>query len=552
VTRAARVALANGFRAAGRLALRGPLLPRLALLLMLLAALGVALLAAWGTDAAIRTAAPVLAQLPDIRPMNLVERLLAGAFGGALALLLLGSLTTAVSTLFLSEELAALVSLPVPRGWLFARQLAVTGAAASGPTFLVAVPVIAAAARHAPRPALAAAALLSLLSAFAVVATLAGAALALALVRFVPPRRARFAAAFLSAIGLSAALVGFRVARPERLLDPVATLQLLETIGTSAPPAPAGPLAWAAHEGALALAGETRALGSALALLAGALAAAGIAARFLAPAHRRAWETSRTTAEPVSRRSRGRPARSLAGELWRAELRSLSRDASTPAQLGTLSAVAALYLLNVRLLPSGDVASRDVLLGVQTSLALFLVSALALRFGYPALSSDGRAALLLRSLPLSPRRHLLVRFAARALPALLVALVLVGVSALALRTAPGALFRALLLAAAGALAITALNVGFGALRPRYDAENPIAVALGPGGLFAIALGTALSVLAAPAASRELGLLLATLAGTPAPGQARVTAAWFVLAGLAGALPLAAAARVLQTREVASS
>ena len=39
-----------------------------------------------------------------------------------------------------------------------------------------------------------------------------------------------------------------------------------------------------------------------------------------------------------------RPARTLRGQLWSAETRTLLRDASTPAQLGTLSAVAALYL----------------------------------------------------------------------------------------------------------------------------------------------------------------------------------------------------------------
>ncbi len=89
------------------------------------------------------------------------------------------------------------------------------------------------------------------------------------------------------------------------------------------------------------------------------------------------------------------------------------------------------------------------------------------------------------------------------------------------------------------------------MRPRYDAENPIAVALGPGGLFAISLTTALSAAAAPVVSREMALLVASLLKSPL-SPVPLLAAWLALAVIAGAIPMAAAGRALSRREVSAS
>jgi len=53
---------------------------------------------------------------------------------------------------------------------------------------------------------------------------------------------------------------------------------------------------------------------------------------------------------------------------------------------------------------------------------------------------------------------------------------------------------------AGGLAIPALHTGLGGLFPRYDASNPVAVALGPGGLFALVLSTGLALFSTLAVS----------------------------------------------------
>jgi ABC-2 type transport system permease protein len=502
-----------------------------------------------GLESAVRASGAALAYLPEVKPLFLVERLLGGALGAAAALVVLGSLTTAVSTLFLSEELLALAVLPIPHRRLLARQAALTLVLSSVPSLLLAVPALGVAAAASRAPFLAAAAgLLGLVGLFLLAGSL-GIAGALALVRVVPARRARLFSALLSALGLSTALVGFRAARPERFLDPAEALGLLQSLGAPAPPAPgANPAGWAARGAALGLAGDPAGLLPGAVLLALGLAAAALVPAALAGVHRTVWRDLREASSGRSRPAQRRPARSLGGILLRAEAATVLRDASTPAQLGSLAAVFLLDLLNVRLLPAADPAARDLVAGLQTGLSLFLVSALSLRFAYPAVSTDSRAAAVLRSLPLDPRGHLLARWAARAIPAVLASLVLTGASLAALRPSGATTGAALAVALAGGLAIPALHTGLGGLFPRYDAPSSVAVALGPGGLFALVLSTGLSLCATVAVSAELRTLVGALLHMRI-GPWLPLGGFLCAAAAAAAIPMALAGRSLTTSDI---
>ncbi|MGZ5427976.1 MAG: putative ABC transporter permease subunit [Thermoanaerobaculia bacterium] len=542
----------NSARAAGRTLLAGDARGRLAAIGGLLALLAFTGLETAGLEGALRASRTALGDLPEIRPAFLLERLLGFAFAAALALGFLGSLTTAISTLFLSEELGALCVLPLTHRRLVLRQASLTLALASAPALLLSFPVLLVAAGASSRPLLAFATGFVPFAGVMLLAGSAGVAAALLLVRLVPPRRARLLAAFLSATGLAVALIGFRAARPERLLDPVEALSVVTRLGVARPSSPGlDPAAWAARAATRGLLGDAGGLvpGAALFL-------AGLAGFFLVPAtlwrlhlhvFRDSWPGSAT---PAGRARRGPEARSLDGVLLRSEAASLLRDASTPAQLGSLAAVFLLDLMNVRLLPGTDATQRDLVAGLQTGLSLFLVSALSLRFAYPSVSSDGRAALVLRTLPLDPRRQLLVRWAVRARPAAGVALALTGASLLVLR--PGMMTSALALVAAlaGSLAIPALHVGLGALFPRYDAPNAVSVALSPGGLFALVFSTGLSLLSTLVVSDELRLLLGALLKmrlSPWP-----LLLFFLASAAAAAIaPMALAARSLATKDIAT-
>ncbi len=248
----------------------------------------------WATWSGIRAARAALPQLPALVPEILVERFLAAGLLSAAFLLVLGALTTAVSTLFLSPDTEALVPLPIPHARLFRRQLSRTVLSASAPSLLLVVPVLAVGAASSRRPLLAASTGLAVLAAVLLATGLAGCSLALLLVRLVPPRRARLFAAAVSALGLSAVLFGVRGARPERLFEPAAALALLERFG-SVPPArsPFDPFAAGAHAVTQALFGDVRGVGAAVLLLAASAAIAVLVARGLAPLHLRLWQETR-------------------------------------------------------------------------------------------------------------------------------------------------------------------------------------------------------------------------------------------------------------------
>jgi ABC-2 type transport system permease protein len=504
----------------------------------------------WATAAVLDAVLIALPQLPRVRQEYLYERLLNAGFLSAAFLLALGALTTGVSILFLSAELQALVVLPLPHRTIFRRQLLRTIAAASAPLILLALPVLGVAAARSPSPALAATAGLSALAALALFTGTLGGVAALLLVRLAPPRRALLLAASVSAIGLSAALIGFRATRPERLFDPVAAIELLESLGKT-PPGPPGrnPAALAARGVTMAFTGDVTGLAPLFILLAAATALLFAVASGLAPAHSRALEESWIGRIETARRNRPAPSvLSLHAALLRAEAASLWRDASTPAQLGSLLAIFVLQFLNLGILPAGDATTRDLLAGLQTGLALFLVSALSLRFCYPAVSGDGRSALVLRSIPLSPVRHLAWRYAVRAMPAALAGLLLVAASLAVLRPSPAVAATAIAVGLLGSLALPALHLGLGALFPRYDAPNAIVVALGPGGLFVLVLSTALSLAATVVVSGELRLLLATFAGVRLPAV-WLLIGWSTTALAFGVAPLALGARSLSRADL---
>jgi ABC-2 type transport system permease protein len=547
---ASAIAITNSVRAATRGVTTGRARDRVAATIALSSVALFAVGESVAFMAARRATALAVVALPTLRPAYLLETLVRGGAFAMGVLLVLGSMTSAVSMLFLSEELTVRITLPLAHRGLLLRQMLLTIGAASLPSLLLTLPLLVVG--EAPRGPLGfGTGLLALLS-IVLLAGTAGCALALLLVKFIPPRRARLLAAFLSAAGLAVALVGFRTARPERLLDPVAALSLLRAIGETPPRAPGlDPIGWAVRAYMLGHDGDPRGLGIAAGLLLSGVALVVLTARALSNAHLLVWRSTRENGQDEELSGRAsRPATSLGGMLVRAETMTLFREASTPAQLGSLMAVFVLDLMNVRLLPAADPSARDVVAGLQTGLSLFLVSALSLRFAYPSVSSDGRSALVLRTLPLSPVRHLAARLVVRVVPSVVAALLLVVASDLVLRPASATVAASLVVALVGSLSLPALHLGLGALFPRYDAPNAVAVALGAGGLFALTLSTALSAVAALAVSDELRQLCGALIGFRV-SRIPMEVAWCASALALGLVPLVLAARSLEASDLSA-
>jgi ABC-2 type transport system permease protein len=189
---------------------------------------------------------------------------------------------------------------------------------------------------------------------------------------------------------------------------------------------------------------------------------------------------------PVGRRTRRRSSRPSGGPLRalaRKDAALFFREPAQWSQVALVSVLAAVYVANLRNLPDlgrfslwGQVAAY-----LNLGVALLLVATLTTRFAFPLVSMEGRRAWIVLLAPI--RRTALV--GQKLLVALPVALVF-GFAAVVLSTrvlgVPAEAARAsLLLAPAGAYALSGLAVGLGASFPNFKEDNPARIVSGFGG-----------------------------------------------------------------------
>ena len=441
--------------------------------------------------ASIEQATPLFA-LGVIR--NFLELILLVAF----VVLFFSALTSAIGALFLDLDLEIYHAAPRPKLAIIAARWLKTYVQSAYVVFSFLVPLFFA--FHA-QYATSAAVIDAGLVAFALLLTIPvslAALVILLLVRFFPVRRVQQIAATLAVIFTTVAIVGIRMARPERLFADVGTDDVMSVLRQiSLPSAESYPSSWLAA----AITSESVSDASSDLLRIGLVALAAFALFALAAyfLYFKAWVRARESQAPVALggglivrfidaltiRCSG-PTRALVGK----EVRTLLRDAAQWSQLMMMLALLFLYFYNIQMMPlEGD--ARAVLLAyLNLGMAGFVVAAICLRFAYPSLSAEGKAFWLVESAPVSYRLLLWIKVATYTTPLLVLTLLLVAFANLLLR-APSEVWAYTL---SGALLITAtlvsLGVAMGALAPDFKRENAMEVALSLGGFayMAISLG----------------------------------------------------------------
>jgi ABC-2 type transport system permease protein len=303
-------------------------------------------------------------------------------------------------------------------------------------------------------------------------------------------------AATLAIVAGTAAIVGLRLSRPERLFQNVTTddvstvLQAIEL-----PSAELYPSTWLAD----AVAAGIESAGDAAAT--GRLAALAVASFLLflvvaSKSHFTAWVRAKETSAPVALGSG-----LLTGALDRAtarldpqvrailgkEVRILTRDAAQWSQLFMMVALLFLYLYNIRMLPlQGDF--RAVLVAyLNLGMTGFVIAATCLRFAYPSISAEGKQYWILESAPVSFRLLLWVKVLVYLVPLLFVGLLLTSLGN-AILSAPAIVWGYTLLGAVLVSAtLVAMGVGMGAASPDFKLENPLELAMSIGGFAYMAL-----------------------------------------------------------------
>ncbi|MDD4355608.1 MAG: hypothetical protein PHN98_00030 [Smithellaceae bacterium] len=178
-----------------------------------------------------------------------------------------------------------------------------------------------------------------------------------------------------------------------------------------------------------------------------------------------------------------RPAKAFAVK----ELRSFFRDSTQWPQLFLICALIVIYLYNFSVLPLDrspikTVYLQNVFSFLNVGLSAFVLSAIAARFVFPAVSMEGEAFWIIQSAPVSMKTFLWIKFFLYYLPLLFLTETLIVASNILLRVTPFMMFLSVLTIFCLVPAIVALAVGLGARYPDFKSENPAMSATSFGGL----------------------------------------------------------------------
>ncbi len=429
------------------------------------------------------------------------------------------AITTAITTLYTSDDLNFLLSQPLPSARVFAVKLFDTYLSAAGiPSMLLVSPLIALGVHFRAEWWYFPLAILAAFITFVLPVGL-GATIAIGLMRLSPAGRVKEVATGIG-VALSALLVYLiRDARPEAFLRQIndraegdaAINRLIEQFGN--PGNPLLPSSWASSFIWSSARGDFNNGIIFLTLLAIVLM---LMAHFLATkAYLEGWvrglESSRVRLDPKPRRAsvfEGLLGRfGPAGHLIVKDVRLLFRDATQWSQLLILVALGGVYVVSVRAVPGLDAGNAEQARLYKNALGFltiafqgFVIAGVGVRMAFPSVSLEGYGYWLLRTSPLSAKQIVLAKFWGALPPTLLLALSLGWFAAQSLELTPIITTMSVLVGFSSAFVMTGLGVGIGAAVPRFKFDNPAEVAVSAGGLIymgvAILFGGILTLIAA--------------------------------------------------------
>ena len=425
----------------------------------------------------------------------LASKMLGLALLSFISILVLSNVITALSSFFLAKDLDLLVSAPVDWLRLYLAKLLETAIHSSWMVALMAVPLLTAYGVIYHGGWFFALYAILVMVPLLILPAVLGSALTLILVNIFPARRTRD---LLSIIALGAGagvILLFRMIRPEQLARPEGFRNLLEFIAVlRTPTSPFMPSEWATR----AIMGYLHGPFDNLPLiLLWSTAAAFVTLG--AMLHAQLYATGYTKAqEGAERFIRGgfwkwslgavmSPLSVAKREFVLKDIRLFFRDTTQWSQLILLGVLVVVYIFNIKVLPlhRGEQVgffSVTLVSFLNLGLAGFVLTSIAARFIFPAISLEGRQMWLLRSSPLDLKTLLWSKYWVGTVPLLVLALILTGVTNWLLQASPFMMTLSLVTIVALTLAIGALALGYGTLYPQFETENAAQIPTSFGGL----------------------------------------------------------------------
>lgn len=324
-------------------------------------------------------------------------------------------------------------------------------------------------------------------------------ALAIVLIAVIlPAGRLRTVFVFLGFVLFLILILAFRLMRPERLVNPDAFASLILYFRSlETPGSPFLPTTWifdSIHAAMTGLVGS--ALFDLILAWVCAVSLIFVIAWVSGVAYFAGFSKAQTTPErlfpALSKRSRGwvyflnflsGPTRAYTIK----EIKTFFRDQTQWPQIFLIIALIVVYLYNFSVLPLGKSPIRTIYLQnifsfLNMGLATFVLTAVAARFVYPAVSIEGEAFWIVRSSPIRIRTFLWIKFFVYYIPLLILTEILIVVSNMLLNVTPFMMALSVTTVFFMVPGVVSMGIGFGAAYPDFRSENPAQSVTSFGGL----------------------------------------------------------------------
>jgi ABC-2 type transport system permease protein len=399
-----------------------------------------------------------------------------------LSFLAFSGVVTALSTFFLADDLRLLVASPVATRRLFHARFFRTVVQASWMVVIFLVPVLIGVgwARCAGVGFYLTA--IATIVPFAIIPVAAGTAVTLLLVNTFPARRARDILMLMGLLFAASLVIVLRFIRPEQLLRVESLPDLTDFFATlQSPVTPLLPSFWAGETIFASLAGGLDLVHAAAlwtTALASVVVVGGASERWYFAGYSRSQEA------PKARFTHFRALDVLAGalplstvrrQLLVKDLKIFLRDVSQWSQLLLLLALVLLYLYNFSVLdlqriPYMSGYLKNIYAFVNLGMAGFVMATVAVRFVFPAVSSEGAAFWIIRTSPLPLRQFLWSKFWTGLVPVLVLTEGLTVAANEFLGIDPLLKVMSAVAIIMMSFALVGLAVGLGARYPRFGAD----------------------------------------------------------------------------------
>lgn len=448
-----------------------------------------------------------------------------------LGILMWSSLLTSFGVFFMSADLQLLKAAPVSEDAIYLARLAETIVNASWMVLLFGLPVFIAYGTVFGGGIVYYLIVIVANVSFVIIPAVLGVGLNMLLVNIFPARRTKDVLMIVSLIFFAGLILTFRVLRPERLLDPDAFTSLLDFFrAMRAPLSPLLPSQWAAESISTFIVGTLTYDPFWLGMLVITSMAVVVVGMLVSG---RTYDYGFTKTQEVRRSRFSRStmlerAINLYGFLFPRQLKQIIskdvktfvRDITQWSQIFLLLALVVIYVYNFRVLPLAGSYVPTVYLTnfvafLNLGLSGFVVSAVAARFVFPAVSLEGNAFWLVRSSPLGMKGFLWSKFWISFFPLLVLGETLIILTNLLLDTHSLIAWVGVITIFFITLSVTGLGIGIGAAFPKFQWENVSKIPTSFGGIIFMVLAISfVAVVLVIEWGPVYGIMLAIFRGQP--------------------------------------